>query len=161
MAMIGLSIFFVASFAVHKNHAAAVGAPASEVNQRFQYEGCYENIDFRPVRLAANENFHPTTCLEKCGMKLFAMSNRHCYCSGDTNTNIEHLRIPEANCHHRCEGYRCGGFFSFSVFKSSGNPTPPSTVHVVVCSEGKRLVGAITAAKSVGFVLRLHLTSRF
>ena len=67
-------------------------------------------------------------------------------------------RLPDAQCPFRCSGLPCGGYFAMSVYTlgdhtavsiPTSTTTSSTTVHVIICSEGARLVGAMAAMNSV------------
>jgi hypothetical protein len=120
--------------------------------EEIKHVGCYKDINFRDSQdLDAASS--PQRCASHCGTKHIAMASSRCLCS--ENGELEGLQISPANCPMRCAQDPCGGYFAASVYvvaAASGMDIMHShvePVHVVICSEGARLPGAMAAMGSV------------
>lgn len=127
------------------------------------YLGCRVDVDFQPL-FESNAARSPAHCLTVCNSSsLAALASGRCYCGPSQITKRAQIlssstldgqllpgkSVPEEKCSHKCGGQRCGGFFESSVY--TWGPVAPAarSIHVVICSEGPRLVGMMALVNSI------------
>lgn len=107
-----------------------------------------------------------TQCARHCFPSMFfgITYGKHCNCADGVNLQSE---VKASDCHITCSGsgQPCGGFYATSVFQflPEGQDGPGTVatletkygnsqvevVHVMICSEGERLVGLMATVNSV------------